>query len=87
MPTSRCGQFRKGSQVFAFRVIPGIERGGSLLVIDLPVHLTMPATVTGTPDCDKLLLLPGDKLILLVGDGTGCISTIFKAELGCPACN
>ena len=27
VPTSRCGQVGKGTQVFAFRVIPGTEQG------------------------------------------------------------
>ena len=75
---SRCCQVRKGAQVFAFRVIPGIERGGCLLVIDLPVHLTMVATVAVTPNCDELTLI--------VGDCTGSISTILKIKLH-PACN
>ena len=76
---SRCCQVGKGAQVFAFRVIPGIERGGCLLVIDLPVHFTMIATVTVAPNCDELTLI--------VGDCTGSTSTILKVELLRPACN
>ena len=78
VPRSRCCQIRKGAQVFAFRVIPGIERGGCLLVIDLPVHLTMDATAP-TPNCDELTLI--------VGDCTGSISTILKVEGRRPVCN
>ena len=76
---SSCGQVGKGAEVFAFRVIPGIERGGCLLVIDLPVHLPMDATATAAPNHDELTLI--------VGDCTGSISKIFKVELLRPACN
>ena len=80
MALSSCRQVGKGAEVFAFRVIPGIERGGCLLVIDLPVHFTMdPTTVIHAPNCDELTLI--------VGDCTGSTSTILKVELLRPACN
>ena len=75
---SRCCQVGKGAQVFAFRVIPGIERGGCLLVIDLPVHFTMMATVAVTSNCDEFTLI--------VGDCTRTTSTILKVKL-LPTCD
>ena len=69
MVLSRCCQVRKGAQVFALRIIPGI--GSSLegmmsIGFDLPVHLPMNTTaithliVTAAPNCDELTLIVGD---------------------------
>ena len=84
MAMSMCNQVRKWVQVFAFRVIPGIERGWwQLSWWVVPVHLSMIAKFM----IAKFAIAPNhDELILIVGDCTGRTSTIFKLKL-LPACN
>ena len=69
---SRCGQVGKGTQVIAFRVVPGTERDWWWFYDGSPLHLPMDATVTHTSNLDESSL---------EGDCTGFRSTILKGKL------